>query len=112
MFFGIGLFFWGVKIIDDFALGFFLNIFIYQIYIFTTDYYLPFSQKPNIIQQGGKFIKAIFGMVFIGVIVGAHYLCLHLNFPVWIVLILAIVAVVLLHFKILKISWQKIKSGF
>jgi ABC-2 type transport system permease protein len=101
---------WGFKVTDDFALGFLLNVFVYQILIFTTDLFLPFSQKPSTIQQGGKFIKAIIGMVFIGFIVGLHYVCIHFNLPIWVGIILASIPVFFLQRKISGITWAKIKT--
>ncbi len=107
--FSIGFYVWGWKIIDDFIFGFCNDILIFYIMILAQDSYLPFSQKPAIKQQGGKFAKAFIQMIIIAALVGLHYLALKVS---WLTAILIPAPLILVYFlqkKLKELAWYKIK---
>ena len=107
--FAISLYVWGWRIIDDFALGFFNDIFIFYLLTVISDYILPFSQKPAVKQQAGKFARAMLQMLMIGSLVGLHYLALKVSWLPVLLVILPATGIYLLQKKLTNISWLKIK---
>lgn len=104
----VSYFIWGNQILDDYALGFFSNVFMLLILANFSDHYLPFSRQPDVKKQSGKMMQGLLNLLLIGVIVAIHYEALRIT---WIVIALipffAIGAYFLLK-RIQKLSWLKI----
>lgn len=105
--FAFSLFTWGPAIIDDYAFGFLNNIIIFIFLEIFGNHSLPFSQQMNIKMQTGKFVKVLFQMLLIAVLVGIHYLALQIN---WLVLALIPVSGATAYFLIKKVKSYRWKD--
>ncbi len=76
--FGFSFYIWGIRITDDFLLGFFSNILIFLLLAHLNNSHLPFSMQPGVKQQMGKFIKIFVQLLMIAVLVVLHYFSLML----------------------------------
>ncbi len=108
LFFLLSLYIWGPNILDDFIYGLLNSIFLIIFITLINDIFLPFSLKPDVKKQAGKFIKIIFQSVAVGTLIGLHYLVLKINYlqlllmPVWVIGILILIK------RLKNLSWNKI----
>ena len=65
LFFVLSLYIWGPNILDDFIYGLLNSIFLIIFITLINDIFLPFSLKPDVKKQAGKFIKIIFQSIVI-----------------------------------------------
>jgi ABC-2 type transport system permease protein len=106
----LAVFIWDYKVIDDFILGIFNNIFILLMLTHINKSYLPFSMQPNMKQQTGKFILVILNFALIGALVIMHYFATKIA---WFALALTPLSIVGCYFLLRTIqnySWQKISN--
>jgi ABC-2 type transport system permease protein len=101
---------WGMKIIDDFVLGFFNNILIFLLISIIGKSYLPFSMQPNVKQHVGKFVQVILQLVIVGILIGLHYLALKIWWLVMALIPASAIACYFLFRTIQNYSWQKIAT--
>ncbi len=106
--FGIALYFWGYKIIDDFLLGFCNTLLIMYVMLFSQPVHLPWSKQPNTQQQSGRFLKVLLQYLIIGILVAVHYLATRYPPATLLCILPVLVGVWLYHNKLNKLPWQKI----
>ncbi len=107
--FSFAFYVWGYIIVDDFILGLFNNLIMFYAIYLLSNISLPFSQKPNLQMQSGKFIKLLLQYILIAAMVGLHYLALKVNYVVIGCIPLAAIIALFLHKKLLELPWSKIK---
>lgn len=101
-------FIWGNQIIDDFAFGFFNNIFILLLLDNFSDHYLPFSCQQDLKKQSGKMIRAILNLIILGILIGIHYAALQISWLVIALIPFFAVGDYFLLKRIQNLSWSKI----
>jgi hypothetical protein len=99
---------WGVAIVDDFAFGFFNNIFMFLLIANLSDHYLPFSRQQNSKQQSGRFVLVILQMLIIGALVGIHYLVLKNNWLIYCLIPVSVAGCYLLIKRLQNLRWLQI----
>jgi ABC-2 type transport system permease protein len=108
--FSFSFFVWGIKIVDDFILGFVNSIFFIFILTQLSNKYLPFSMQPNINQQSGKFVQTMLQFILVGFLVGLHYFILKIG---WLTFVLIPVFIIIDYYLLKMIqnySWNKIPN--
>ena len=107
-FFGVSLYFWGYSIIDDFIYGLLNSMMLFIIINLVGGLYIPFSLKPDLKKQAGKFIKVLFQSLATGLLIGVHYFLLKIDYLILIVTPVVAFGTYLVYNKLRKISWNKI----
>lgn len=110
LFLSLSMYIWGLKIVDDFALGFLNTVVILFIVSVLSDKYLPFSTQLNTKQQGGKFAILILQMAIIALVVGLHFFVLKIWWLPAVLIPISFGACYLLYQKIKNYSWDVIKN--
>jgi hypothetical protein len=106
--FSFALYVWGLKIADDFLLGFFNNIFMFLLIGNISVHFLPFSRQPNAKEQSGRFLYVILHMLITGALIGIHYFVSKYNWVVIILIPFSALGCFLLFKRIKNFSWLKI----
>ena len=99
---------WGIRIVDDFIFGLFVNMNCFLILATLSKHYLPFSIQPNTQQQSGRFLIMIILFLLMSLLIGLHWL--GLKFPV-ILYALMPVTVITAYFllkKLQRLQWSEI----
>ncbi|MBC8034211.1 MAG: hypothetical protein H7Y03_08705 [Chitinophagaceae bacterium] len=108
LFLALALNIWGIRIIDDFVLGFFILMNSVLITGELTDKNLPFSKAPEIKLQSGSWIRILFMILLIGVMIGIHYIALQFPVIQYILMLLFAISAYLLLKRMQSMPWSKI----
>jgi hypothetical protein len=108
VFFVVAFSIWGVPVIDDFVLGFFISLNCLFIGADMSQKYLPFSQQLNTQQQAGKWLFAILQLMAIGVLILLHYLALRWPLIIYLLIPVTAAGAFILLRKLQRTPWFKI----
>lgn len=108
IFFVVAFSIWGISIIDDFVLGFFVNLNCLFIAADLSPKFLPFSQQLNTKQMTGKWIFALLQMFGIGLFILLHYLALRTPLIIYLLIPVTAAGAFMLLRKLQGIPWYKI----
>jgi len=106
--FGLALGVWGIRIIDDFAFGFLINLNCFLAMANLTKHYLPFSMQPNVQQQSGRFVSTLILFLVIGVLVGIHYLGLLFPIVLYVFMPILLITSYFLLKNLQQLKWNNI----
>jgi hypothetical protein len=107
-FFVLSFYIWGIPVIDDYVLGFFISLNCLLIGADLSQKYLPFSQQPNTKLQAGKWLIAILQMLVIGMLILLHYFALRSQLIIYLLIPVTGVGAFILLRKLQKTPWHKI----
>jgi ABC-2 type transport system permease protein len=100
---------WGWRILTDFTFGLLNNFLCFLVFTILTPHYFPFSRPPGTQQQTGRFMTVLIQFVLVGILIGIHFLLIHLRIVMYLLMPLQVLACWLLLRELQDLPWKKIQ---
>ena len=104
------LFVWGIPTLDDIALAACNTVLACYLIELIGSKILPFTKELNTVDQTGKFIRAIFLIAGLGILIGLHYLISKNYYIVQGMIPVSLIAIYFCNRALNNVPWKKIEG--